>query len=321
MRALFYDGQSVKFKPYYAEPKATSTEALIQIKAAGVCQTDLEIARGYMNFTGVLGHEFVGTVAQCHDSRWVGKRVCGEINCVCGKCDMCQRGLSNHCRQRTVLGIFGRDGIFADFATLPIRNLVPVPENVSDEEAVFVEPLAAACQILRQTQISPRDKVTILGDGRLGQLCAQVLKQTKCDLTLIGRHENKLALAERVGIRTRLDAQTEAKKDQDVVVDCTGRAEGFERALAFIRPRGVLVLKTTVAAGKPLNLAPIVIDEITILGSRCGPFHEAMSLLAQKKVDVTSLISRRMKLEAAEALFAMPQLPPDVMKVLLTFDR
>jgi len=321
MRALFYDGQSVRYKGFYAEPTPKTTEALIQIHAAGICQTDLEIARGYMNFTGVLGHEFVGTVTQCHDSRWVGKRVCGEINCVCGKCDMCQRGLSNHCRQRTVLGIAGRDGVFADFAVLPIRNLVPVPENISNEEAVFVEPLAAACQILRQAQISPRDKVTVLGDGRLGQLCAQVIKQTRCELTLIGHHANKLALAERLGIRTRLDSQTEARKDQDIVVECTGRAEGFERALAFIRPRGTLVLKTTVAAGKPLNLAPVVIDEITLLGSRCGPFHEAMTLLAQKAVDVTSLISRRMKLEAAEALFAPGQLPSDVMKVILTFDR
>lgn len=321
MRALFYDGQSVRFKPYYAEPKAANTEALIQIKIAGVCQTDLEIARGYMNFTGVLGHEFVGIVAQCHDSRLVGKRVCGEINCVCGKCDMCQRGLSNHCLQRTVLGIAGKDGVFADFVTLPIRNMVEVPQNVSDEEAVFTEPLAAACQILRQIQISPRDKVTVLGDGRLGQLCAQVLKQTKCNLTLIGRHHNKLSLAERLGIRTQLDSQTQAKKDQDIVVDCTGRVEGFERSLAFVRPRGTLVLKTTVAAGKPLNLAPVVIDEITILGSRCGPFHEALALLAQRKVDVTSLISRRMKLEAGESLFANPQLPSDIMKVLLTFDR
>ncbi len=321
MRALFYDGQSVKFKPYYQDPKADAAEAIVQVQKAGVCQTDLEIARGYMNFTGVLGHEFVGTVTQCHDSRMVGKRVCGEINCVCGKCDMCQSGLSNHCRNRTVIGIDRHDGAFADFIAMPIRNLIEVPANIADEEAVFIEPLAAACQILRQMQISPRDKVTVLGDGRLGQLCAQVIKQTKCELTLIGRHENKLALAERVGIRTMMDKQAQPRRDQDVVIECTGRAEGFERALAFLRPRGTLVLKTTVAAGKPLNLAPVVIDEITVLGSRCGPFREAIALLAQKKVDVTSLISRRIKLEAAEALFANPTLPPDVMKVVLSFDR
>ena len=320
MRALVFENSAVKFKAHHPEPTPGADEALIQVLAAGICQTDLEIAKGYMNFKGVLGHEFVGVVKSSPDPRWIGKRVAGEINCICGKCAMCQRGLSTHCLNRTVLGIDKRDGAFADLVALPVRNLHAIPDNVTNEEAVFVEPLAAAFQILRQVPIDSRTKVTILGDGRLGQLCAQVIARTKCTLLLVGRHQSKLDIAERRGIATALDSQVTPRKDQDVVVDCTGKPEGVERALQLLRPRGILVLKTTVAAGKALNLAPVVIDEITILGSRCGPFPDAISALATRQIDVTPLISRRIKLEGAEGLFR-DGLPVGTLKVVLTFDR
>jgi len=323
MRALLFDGTAVKFRQYQADPVAGPDEALIKVEMAGVCQTDLEISQGYMSFKGVLGHEFVGTVLKCKEGKWVGKRVVGEINCVCGKCDMCQRGLSTHCRHRSVLGISNKDGVFADLVALPMRNLHEVPPNVSLEEAVFVEPLAAAVQVLRQVQIDARTKVTVLGDGRLGQLVAQVVHRHSKAMELIGRHGTKLAIAERLGIPTRLERELQPRRDQDVVIDCTGRVEGLERALTLVRPRGTVVLKTTVVGSKPMNLAGVVIDEITILGSRCGPFADALALLGQKQVDVACLVSRRTRLEAAEGLFAPGGAgwPSETLKMLLTFDR
>ena len=323
MRALLFDGHGVKFRQFHPEPVAGPEEALIQVRLAGVCQTDLEIAKGYMGFQGVMGHEFVGTVLKCNGknaAEWVGKRVCGEISCVCLKCDMCQRGLSTHCRNRTVLGIVNHDGAFADLLVLPTRNLHVVPENVSDEQAVFTEPLAAAIQVLRQVPLDARSKVTVLGDGRLGQLVAQVLYKAGVPLLLVGRHSTKLNLAERLGIRTVLERDLTPRHDQDVVVECTGRYAGFERSLELLRPRGTLVLKTTVAEKGGVNLAPVVIDELTIVGSRCGPFRDALAMLAQRQVDVTSLISRRIKIDAGESLFTQP-FGPDTLKVLLTFDR
>lgn len=322
MRALAFDGRTVGFKQYHAEPAfdAAGDEAIIQTHLAGICQTDLEIARGYMGFAGILGHEFVGTVVKARDPRWMGKRVVGEINCVCSKCDMCLHGLSSHCRNRTVLGIVNRNGAFADYVALPMRNLHEVPANVSDEEAVFTEPLAAAVQVLKQVPVDARTRATVLGDGRLGQLVAQVLKTTGCQLVLVGRHASKLAVAERVGIRTALAGDVAARKDQDVVVDCTGRIEGLEHALQLVRPRGTLVMKTTVASDKPMNLAAVVIDEITVLGSRCGPFREALQMLATRKVDVSGLISRRCRIDQAQGWFA-GQMGPDTLKVLISFDR
>jgi threonine dehydrogenase-like Zn-dependent dehydrogenase len=329
MRALHFDGSAVRFRQAYPDPAPGPGDVLVKVRAAGLCQTDLEIAKGYMAFTGVLGHEFVGTVAAAGkgvDPHWIGRRVCGEINCVCGTCPMCARGLSTHCAARTVIGILHHDGAFADLLRLPARNLHPLPDHVPDEEAVFVEPLAAAFQVLRQVPIDRRAKVTVLGDGRLGQLCAQVIARTGCALTLVGRHPDKLALAERLarpaanspGLRTTLDAELHPRRDQDVVVDCTGRAEGFARALELVRPRGTVVMKTTVAANKPLNLAPVVIDELTVLGSRCGPFPDAIAALAAREVNVAGLISRRVSLEAAADLFPAG---PDGLKTVITFAR
>jgi threonine dehydrogenase-like Zn-dependent dehydrogenase len=327
MRALFFDGTSVKFQRSYADPAPGVGEVLVKVLAAGVCQTDLEIARGYMKFTGVLGHEFVGKVTALGkglalaDAQWLGKRVCSEINCVCGKCEMCARGLSSHCFSRTVIGILGRDGAFADYLRLPVRNLHEVPDHVTTEEAVFVEPIAAAFQVLRQVPIEKRTKVTVLGDGRLGLLVAQVVARTGCKLTLLGKHESKLAVVERLragkNIRTLLDRELATGRDQDVVIDCTGRAAGFERALELVRPRGTVVMKTTVAAPKPLNLAPVVIDEINVLGSRCGPFPEAIAALATREIDVLPLITRRLTPEQAEPFFAGSI--PDGLKTLISF--
>jgi threonine dehydrogenase-like Zn-dependent dehydrogenase len=331
MRALIFDGSAVKYRPDQPDPAPADGEVLVKVLAAGICQTDWEIAKGYMAFKGVLGHEFVGTVIKLGkgvDAKWLRKRVCAEINCVCGKCDMCARGLSTHCLRRTVIGIHHRDGAFADLLTVPVRNLHAVPDHVTDEEAVFVEPLAAAFQILRQVQIEKRTRALVLGDGRLGLLVAQVLRRTGCQLTLVGRHEKKLAVAERMQaaganqgtLRISLDSELQSHRDQDVVIDCTGRSAGFERALELVRPRGIVVLKTTVAGGKPINLAPVVIDEITILGSRCGPFTDAIAALAAREIDVLPLVSRRIRLDQSEPLFA-PGESPEGLKIILTFEK
>lgn len=318
MRALTFDS-SLKYHERHPEPAVGLGDSLIKVHQAGICSTDLEITRGYMGFRGILGHEFVGTVVSSAESKFVGQRVCGEINCVCGKCDLCLSGLSNHCRHRTVLGILNHDGAFADFVRLPANNLHLVPDNVDNDHAVFVEPLAAAFQIQKQIRIEPKHWVTVLGDGRLGLLCAQVLRNVGCPVRVIGRNPSKLALCEKWQIRSRLAADISPRRDQDVVVDCTGSAEGFELAMQMVRPRGTIVLKSTVAQGKSLNLAPLVIDEINVIGSRCGPFAEALHALSDKSVDVLSLISRRFKLEQGVAAMEFAA-RKGVLKVLLAID-
>ena len=318
MRALVFD-QSLSLDPRRAEPTPADGDTLIKVRQAGICATDLEITKGYMSHRGVLGHEFVGEVISSPDRNLVGQRVVGEINIVCGRCDMCMSGLSAHCRSRSVLGILNHDGAFADFVRLPALNLHAVPQNVDDDQAVFVEPLAAAFQVLKQIKLDGRKWVTVLGDGRLGLLVAQVLRNAGCPVRVIGKHPEKLALCEKWSIRSRPLADIQPRHDQDVVVDCTGSAAGFELAMQVVRPRGTIVLKSTVAAGKALNLAPIVIDEINIIGSRCGPFREALRALTEKSVDVTSLIHRRMKLDqGVEAMSLAAR--PGVLKVLLTME-
>lgn len=318
MRALRFD-QSLRFEPRHADPPAGEGDTLLRVRAAGICSTDQEICRGYMNFTGVLGHEFVATVVSSPNDSLVGKRVCGEINVVCGRCDLCMAGLANHCRNRSVLGILNHGGAFAEFVRLPAMNLHPLPDSIDDDAAVFVEPLAAAFQILKQIQLDGRKWVTVLGDGKLGLLIAQVLRTTGAPVRVIGRHANKLALCEKWSIRARNVEEISPRHDQDVVIDCTGSAAGFEMAMAMVRPRGTIVLKSTVAQGKPLNLAPLVIDEVSVIGSRCGPFREAIGALARREIDVTSLIHRRMKLEqGVEAMELAGR--PGVTKVLLTVE-
>jgi threonine dehydrogenase-like Zn-dependent dehydrogenase len=318
MRAIVFD-KGLSFDPRRPEPGRELGDTLVRVKLAGICATDLEIVKGYMGFSGVLGHEFVGLVAESADAGLVGKRVAGEINVVCGRCDLCISGLSSHCRNRSVLGILNRDGAFADLLRLPAANLHALPAAVEDEQAVFIEPLAAAFQVLKQIKLDGRRWVTVLGDGRLGLLVAQVLRNAGCPVRVIGRHPSKLALCEKWSIRARPLDDIVPRHDQDVVIDCTGSAAGLETALQMVRPRGTIVLKSTFAAGKPLNLAPLVIDEITLIGSRCGPFREAIAALAQKTVDVTSLVHRRMKIEqGVEALDLAAR--PGVLKVLLVME-
>lgn len=318
MRAVVID-QKLQFDPRHAEPAESDGDTLIRVKQAGICATDLEIIQGYMGFTGILGHEFVGQVVSSSEKSLVGQRVVGEINIVCGRCDMCLSGLSNHCRARSVLGIAKHDGAFADFVRLPAVNCHVLPQELQDDEAVFIEPLAAAFQVLKQLKLDGRKWVTVLGDGRLGLLVAQVLRNAGSPVRVIGRHAGKMALCEKWSIRSRLLNDIVPRHDQDVVVDCTGSAEGFEMAMAMVRPRGTIVLKSTVAKGKPLNLAPLVIDEIQVIGSRCGPFREAIRALMEKNIDVTSLIYRRMKIEQATEAFELAA-RRGILKVLLTMD-
>lgn len=333
MRALVLNAGGVGLDAGFADPSPAAGEVLIRPTRMGVCATDLELARGYMGFTGVLGHEFAGVVeglGKGVEKDWLGQRVVGEINCVCGTCDLCKAGLKEHCRQRTVLGIAGRDGCFAERFVLPAANLHALPDNVDDDHAAFVEPLAAAYQILRQLTIQGRPYITVLGDGRLGLLCAQVLSKLNATVRCIGKHEGKLAHCEKWGVKHRLLTDVGLRQDQDIVVDCTGSAEGLTTAMAMVRPRGTIVLKTTVAppaaggasvaggAPTPLSpdLSPIVINEISVVGSRCGPFATAVEALSAGEVDVVSLISRRMKLaDGASVLEAARQ--PGVLKVLL----
>ncbi len=316
VRALVFD-QSLKYDTRRPEPAATDGDTLLRVRQAGICSTDLEITRGYLNFRGVIGHEFVGEVVSSPNKDLVGRRVVGEINCVCGRCDLCLSGLSTHCRNRTVVGIQKHDGAFAEFVRIPKENLHLVPNSVDDDAAVFIEPLAAAFQVLKQIKLDGRKWVTVLGDGRLGLLVAQVLRNAGCPVRVVGKHGSKMEICHKWQIRARAIADIVPQHDQDVVVDCTGSASGFETAMQMVRPRGTIVLKSTTAAGKPLNLAPLVIDEITVIGSRCGPFREAIRALAEKTVDVASLIHRRMKLEqGVEAMELAAK--SGVLKVLLT---
>ena len=315
MRALVYDGQ-LRLVEDYHRPEPPPEEALVRVKLAGICNTDLEIARGYMGFRGVLGHEFVGVVEECANESLVGQRVVGEINCYCGECPTCRAGAPTHCPNCTTLGIWGRDGAFADYLILPVANLHTVPEAVSDEVAVFVEPLAAALEILEQVQVKPTDRVVVLGDGKLGLLVAQVLGLTGCELVVGGRHEKKLAILQRRGIDARLADELPADK-ADVVVECTGHPSGFAAARGLVKPRGTLVLKSTFHGDTEVNLSMLVVDEITLIGSRCGPFAPALRLLERGLVDVESLISATYLLDEGLAAFEQAH-EKGTLKVLLT---
>lgn len=317
MRALVYDGQ-IKLTDI-PNPKLEEGEALIGVIAAGICRTDIEITQGYMDFRGVLGHEFVGRVLACESApELVGKRVVGEINIAPGVDDNLAR---RHAPDRTVLGILGKDGCFAEMITLPVENLVEITDSVSDREAVFVEPLAAALEILEQVHLKPADRVAVVGDGKLGLLCAQVLALPGCSVTVVGKHESKLEIASGFGLETILLQKHEQQfaKEFDVVVDCSGRPEGLHTSLALLRPRGTLVLKTTTAVPPDFHTAQLVIDEITLVGSRCGPFPPAVNLLTCKLVNVEALIDSVYPL--ADGVKAVEHATePGVLKVLLNID-
>lgn len=311
MRAVVFDG-ALRFTTSAQLREARPDEVAVDVLEAGICETDLQLCRGYMGFRGILGHEFVGIA---RSGRFVGQRVVGEINCACRVCSVCRSGLPTHCPERTVVGILNHDGAFAETLLIPEHNLHPVPDSLSTSTAVFVEPVAAACRIVEQVSVTGR-RVAVLGDGRLGNLSAQVLRHHGADVYVVGKHAAKLDLLRHLGIRTVLLSELHSNRSCDIVVDCTGSPTGLETALQLIRPCGTIVLKTTVAATQTLHMAPFVIDEITLLGSRCGPFDAALQLLEQGVVDVASLISARYPLDQAVAAFELAS-RKDVLKVLL----
>ena len=319
MKAVVFN-DSLKLVSDYKKPVANAGEALVKVLMAGICNTDFEITKGYMGYNGILGHEFVGVVEEVNseDKTLLGKRVVGEINCGCGECDYCKQGLERHCFNRQTLGIWKKDGCMAQYVTMPIKNLLEVPENVTNEEAVMVEPLAAALEILEQLHIRPDSKVLVLGDGKLGLTIALALCGAGLDVTQVGKHSNKLEITKKQGVKTILLNDLEITKTWDVVVEATGSINGFETALSLTKPRGVLVLKSTVASGKEFNFAPIVIDEITILGSRCGQFAPALRLLEQKRIDFKPLISDIYSIDNAIEAFEKNKEKSSI-KVLIEF--
>ena len=321
MKAVVFD-EGLKFVNDYEKPTPQKGEALVRVSLAGICNTDYEITKGYMGYKGILGHEAVGIVEDVNgdDKSLIGKRVVSEISYGCKdpNCRYCAEKLYRHCPNRHTLGIWKKDGCFAEYFTMPTEVLFEVPENVTDEQAVFVEPLAAACEITEQLHIKPFEKVIVLGDGKLGLITALTLHAQNINVTLIGKHQNKLDIANAQGVETKLLQDLKVEKIYDVVVEATGSISGFETALALTKPRGVLVLKSTVAASKEFNLAPIVIDEITVLGSRCGQFGAALRLLEAKKIDFTPLISARYKADDAIEAFEKNK-DKETLKVLLEF--
>jgi alcohol dehydrogenase len=296
LRALLIESGEVKVVEDYPKPKVKSGWVLIKPSVVGICNTDLELIEGYMNFSGVPGHEFVGIVEEASDKKLLGRRVVGEINFACGSCEYCRKGLQRHCPNRSVLGIQNADGAFAEYVTLPQENIHVIPDCVSDDQAVFVEPLAASLEILMQTHIKPTMKVYVLGDGKLGLLVAQVLRLTGCDLVLVGKHENKLGIVERMGVKTTTLENLPVAK-ADLLVECTGNPNGYSLAKKMVSPSGIIVAKSTYHQNLELNWSEIVVDEITIIGSRCGPFDPAIRLLEQGLIDTDSLITARYPFE------------------------
>jgi threonine dehydrogenase-like Zn-dependent dehydrogenase len=307
MKALVFDGQ-LALREDFPMCVAPPGEALVRVWRAGICQTDIEITRGYMSYRGVLGHEFVG---QLED----GSRVVGEINVADETCDTCRDGHASHCPNRSVLGIVRRHGAMAEYLTLPVRNLYAVPDEVSDAQAVFVEPLAAALEITDRVHIRPSHRVLVLGDGKLGLLVAQVLQLTGCHLRVLGHHMRKLGLLQRRGIAATTELGDVSGRF-DVVVDCSGRPSGFDLARRLLRPRGTLVLKSTFHGAHELAVAPLVIDEITVVGSRCGPFAPALRLLAQRMIEVDALLEAEYPLDRAVEAFERA-MTPGTLKVQL----
>ncbi len=313
MRALVWDGVMARVQDH-PTPGARPGIATVRVRLGGICNTDLELTKGYMQFRGVLGHEFVGTVAEGPDD-WRGQRVVGEINFACGHCAFCARGLGRHCPQRQVMGMLGADGAFAQTLAVPVTNLHRVPDAVPDDAAVFTEPLAAAFEILEQVHVRPGTDTLVLGDGKLGLLAAQVLHQAGARVLAVGKHEHKLAILRSRGIRTVTTSQWNGAP-ADLVVEATGSPAGFARAVQATHPRGTLVLKSTCAGEAQLNLAPLVINEITVVGSRCGSFAPALRALESGSIDVRPLITARRSLDqAAEALALAGQ--TGIIKVLL----
>ena len=320
MQAVWLENNSLSVRYDLPVPNPPTGEALLSVDLAGICATDLEMVKGYYPFTGIPGHEFVGTVMTVSDQdavsqTWVGKRVVGEINAACGTCPACKAGRPTHCERRSVLGIAGRQGVFADYVTLPVENLHPVPDRVPDEVAVFVEPLAAALEIQEQVFIRPTDQVLVIGAGRLGQLIAWTLALTGCDIQVVARRSRQQELLRKRGIQAILPEQVPTKKF-DLVVEATGTPDGFYLARQAIRPRGTVVLKSTYKGDLLVNFSAIVVDEITLVGSRCGPFAPALVLLDTGRIDPHDLIETTYPLSEALAGFESAA-QPGILKILI----
>lgn len=316
MRALWLEDRRLHLREDASRPSPPPGEALVRVRLAGICNTDLELVRGYYPYTGIPGHEFVGVVESAPGSPdWEGRRVVGAINAVCGACPTCRAGRPSHCERRTVLGIVNRDGAFAHHLVLPVANLHAVPDRVPDETAVFTEPTAAALEIQQQVRITSGDRVVVVGPGKLGHLVAQTLAATGCDLLVIGRSRRSLELLASRGIRTGT-AEAVEERGADIAVECTGTPEGFEVARRAVRPRGTVVLKSTYEGRTSLDMAPLVVDEITLVGSRCGPFAPALDLLARGTVDPSPLVEERYDLEDAVAAFEHAA-RPGTLKILV----
>jgi threonine dehydrogenase-like Zn-dependent dehydrogenase len=315
MKALRVDKKRLSVRD--VEKPKPGNEAVVRVLLSGICNTDIEIARGYTGFNGTIGHEFVGIVEESPDNKLLGKRVVGEINAGCGKCDLCRAGDPRHCTSRTVLGIVGRDGAHAEYLRLPLSNLIPVPEKIPDEHAVFTEPLAAACGVLDRVSIRDSDHVAVIGDGKLGLLCAQVTALSGTSVMLVGKHAGKLRIAERRGIETATSKQAAKKRRAfDVVIEASGSPSGFALALELLKAQGRLVLKSTFHGATEFEASRVVVDEVSIIGSRCGRFAPAIDLLKKRAVDVDSLISEEYPL--SEGVHAMSRASAKgVLKVLL----
>ena len=318
MQALWLENNQLNYKDNLPIPKPLPGEALVRVRLAGICATDLELVKGYYPFCGILGHEFVGEIVQAQDApERIGERVVGEINIACGKCETCLRGLPTHCEQRSVLGIVNRDGAFAEYLCLPLKNLIPVPNSIEDEAAVFVEPLAAALEIQEQIPINPTAHVLIVGGGRLGQLIAQTLKLTGCHLRVVARHakQQQLLAAQQI---IWIDENTAQNRAFDIVIEATGSASGFTLAYQAVRPRGTIVLKSTYKGDMSVNLSALVVNEINLVGSRCGSFAPALRLLENHLIDPILLIDSRFPIDKALPAFEYV-VQPGTLKVLISF--
>ncbi|MEM0443555.1 MAG: alcohol dehydrogenase catalytic domain-containing protein [Candidatus Caldarchaeum sp.] len=314
MKALYFDGARLSLVKDH-RPRAED-EALVQVVLAGICGTDLEILKGYAGFRGVPGHEFVGVVEKSRDPELVGKRVVGEINVGCGKCGFCSKGLERHCPRRTVLGIKERDGAFAEYLTLPERNLHVVPDEVPDVAAVFTEPVAAAYEVLEQTHVDPSWRVAVVGDGRLGSLIAQVISTLTPELIIVGKHQRKMNRLKGLGFRCVHVDEVEELHGFDLVVEASGSTSGLLTAAKLVKPRGVIILKSTVADAASINLSPLVVNEVNLIGSRCGPFKPALQALSKKLVKPENMVDAVYSLDEYEAAFSHAA-SRDALKVLL----
>ena len=314
MKATYFDGKQIILDKNFPDPP--SDETLVRVNLAGICGTDLEILDGYMEYTGILGHEFVGTVEKSRNPTMVGKRVVGEINAGCGKCNSCMNGMQRHCPSRTVLGILKRDGAFAEFLSLPEKNLHVIPDSISNEQAVFVEPLAAAFEIKEQVSLKPEWNVAVVGDGRLAQLIIQVIKLTCSNITCFGKHESKLEGLVQSGIKIKIGIESTDEKLFDLVVEATGSNSGFVDTMKLVKPRGIVILKSTIVSRENLDLTPTIINEITLIGSRCGLFKPAIDALASGIISVNSMIDSTFPLEKFEDAIVHAK-KPNTLKVFL----